>query len=118
MFRRWPILFALAAAVFVTSDAAAGWIVIKNETKQALIVVEIAGTPNRPIQGKPVKLQPGETYREFQAAAGQKTFAIYDAAKLNAPLVQQAVTWPVEDSSFGIRGEGKLVKLIADAGKK
>jgi SpoVK/Ycf46/Vps4 family AAA+-type ATPase len=119
MFRRWPIHLAIAAGLFVTPDVFAGWVIIKNETKQALVVVEVAGTPNRPIQGKPVKLQPGETYREFQAGAGTKTFAIYDATKLNAPLAQQAVTWPAEDSTFGIRNDAKSVKLVsADSSKK
>lgn len=113
MFRRWLLLLAIAAGLSITPDLLAGWIIIKNETKQALVVVEIAGTPNRPIQGKPVKLQPGETYREFQATAGAKTFAIYDAAKLNAPLAQQAIAWPAEDSTFGIRGDAKVVKLVA-----
>ena len=119
MFRRWPILIALAAGFLVTPDVFAGWVIIKNETKQPLVVVEIAGTPNRPIQGKPVKLQPGETYREFQAGAGTKTFAIYDASKLNAPIAQQPIAWPSEDSTFGIRGDGKAIKLVsADSGKK
>ena len=102
MFRRWPLfLGAIPWGLFITPDVFAGWVIIKNETKQAVVVVEIAGTPARPIQGKPVKLQPGETYREFQAGAGTKTFAIYDATKLNAPIAQQAVTWPAEDSTFG-----------------
>jgi hypothetical protein len=77
-----------------------------------LVVVEIAGTPNRPIQGKPVKIQPGETYREFQPGAGQKTFAIYDAAKLNAPLAQQTIAWRAEDTTFSILSDVKGTKLV------
>ena len=111
-----PYLLALGIGLAANSIAAAGWVVIKNETKQVLVVVEIAGTPNRPIQGKPVKIQPGETYREFQPGAGQKTFAIYDAAKLDAPLTQQSITWRNEDTSFGIRLEGNGYKL--DVAKK
>ncbi len=112
----WPYLLALGIGLVANSIATAGWVVIKNETKQALVVVEVAGTPNRPIQGKPVKIQPGETHREFHPGAGQKTFAIYDAAKLDAPLAQQAIFWRNEDTAFGIRLEGKGYKL--DVAKK
>jgi len=116
MLRQWPILFALVGGLFLTPDVLAGWVTIKNETKQAIVVVEVAGTANRPIQGKPVKIQPGETHREFHPGAGQKTFAIYDAAKLDAPLAQQAIFWRNEDTAFGIRLEGKGYKL--DVAKK
>jgi SpoVK/Ycf46/Vps4 family AAA+-type ATPase len=110
---RWPlrILIALAACLAASADAHAGWIVIRNDTKQAVVVVEIAGTPNRPIQGKPVKIQPGETYREFQPGTGQKTFAVYDAAKLNVPLAQQTIAWRAEDSTFSILSDVKGTKL-------
>jgi hypothetical protein len=112
-------LLAVSACLAASSDAVAGWVVIKNETKQALVVVEIAGTPNRPIQGKPVKIQPGETYREFHPGSGQKTFAIYDAGKLNTPLAQQTISWRTEDTAFSILSDVKGTKLIhGDLAKK
>lgn len=93
--------------------ALAGWVTVKNETKQILVIQEVGGPLNRPIRGKCIKLQPGETYREFQLLAGSKNIAIYDSVTPTTPLIQDKLTWAKDDASFAVKVDGKTIKLVA-----
>ncbi len=105
------LVLALSAA-----PALAGWVTVKNETKQVIVIQEVGGPLNRPIRGKCVKLQPGETYREFQLLAGSKNIAIHESDEPGASSVQDKMTWSKEDASFAVKAEGKSIKLVvADA---
>jgi hypothetical protein len=107
------ILLLTAIVAGLGAEAAkAGWITVKNDTKQVIVIQEVGGPLNRPIRGKCIKLQPGETYREFQLLAGSKNVVIYDSEVPNVPLIQDKLTWVKDDAKFEIQPDGATVKLV------
>jgi hypothetical protein len=109
----------LAGGLFGTASAAqGGWVTIKNDTKKVIVVQETGGPLNRPIRGKSVKLQPGETYREYHLLSGTKNVVLYDADAPNAPLSQSKMTWEKSDAAFAVQTDGKQVTLAAVSEKK
>jgi hypothetical protein len=109
-------ILAVAALLSAREPARAGWITVKNDTKQVIVIQEVGGPLNRPIRGKSIKLQPGETYREYQLLAGSKSIVLYDSDASTTPLAQDKLTWVKDDATFAIKPDGKSVKLVsADA---
>lgn len=106
------VFLAAIMAGFGADSAKAGWITVKNDTKQVIVIQEVGGPLNRPIRGKCIKLQPGETYREFQLLAGSKNVVIYDSEAPTVPLVQDKLTWVKDDAKFEIQPDGATVKLV------
>lgn len=90
----------------------AGWVTIKNDTTQAIIVQETCTVNNKVRLGKPVKLMPGETLREFQNAPGTKTMQLFEPGLLmNKSLGKTELTWKDDDRAFSIKKEANEVKL-------
>ncbi len=106
------VFLAAVVAGLGAEVATAGWITVKNDTKQVIVIKEVGGPLNRPIRGKCIKLQPGETYREFQLLAGSKNVVIYDSEAPNVPLIQDKLTWVKDDAKFEIQPDGATVKLV------
>ena len=106
-------ILALTALVGAAEPARAGWITVKNDTKQIIVIQEVGGPLNRPIRGKCVKLQPGETHREFQLLAGTKSIVLYDSEAPTIPLAQDKLTWAKDDATFAIKPDGKSIKLVS-----
>jgi hypothetical protein len=96
--------------------ARAGWFSIKNETKTAVLIVEVPAHPTAK-RGKPVRLLPGEVYREYHAAAGEKHLRVLDAKSPTQVLCDAKVKWPVEDVAVRVRTADKITKLEPVAGK-
>lgn len=111
------IALVVLAGFGLAESARAGWIAVKNDTKQVIVIQEVGGPLNRPIRGKCIKLQPGETYREFQLLAGSKNIVIYDSDAPNAPPIQDQLSWVKDDASFAIKPDGKSMKLVAGEAK-
>ena len=110
MFPTTPrILALLAALVGLPAVAPAGWITITNDTKQEVVIQETAGPLSRPVRGRCVKLQPGETHREYQLLGGTRTVVISDGG--NAPLATDTLTWDKADAAFSVKADGKKVVL-------
>jgi hypothetical protein len=102
------VLFAL----FGTAQPAhAGWITVTNDTKQTILIQETSGPLNRPVRGKCIKLQPGETHREFSLLGGTRNVVIYDADALTTPLTTETMAWDKNDTAFTVKADGKKVSL-------
>ena len=87
----WPVV-ALLFAAWSSRSAEAGWMTLKNDSNRVLVVQETVvakdGTLKR---GKPIRLLPGETLREFQAGPTVKRVEIYDLqVPAKAALQRQA----------------------------
>jgi hypothetical protein len=109
---RFALAVALAVGLFGTADAAhAGWITITNDTKQVLVIQEMSGPLNRPVRGRCVKLQPGETYREYMLLGGTRNVVVYDATAPNTPLTADTMTWDKADAAFAVKSDGKKTSL-------
>lgn len=114
MFRafRLPLVLALLVSAFGPLNAAnAGWITVTNDTKQVIMIQETTGPLNRAVKGKCIKLQPGETYREYSLLGGSRSVVIYDAAAPNTPLTSDTMTWDKTDAAFALKTDGKKVTL-------
>lgn len=105
------ILLAAATLLAGTASARAGWITIKNDTKQVIVIQETGGPLNRPIRGKSVKLQPGETYREYQLGVGEKKIVISAAETPGTVLAQDKLAWPKEGAAFAVKADGKSMTV-------
>ncbi|MCS7020694.1 MAG: hypothetical protein NZ703_05820 [Gemmataceae bacterium] len=66
--------------------AVAGWITIKNQTGQTVILQETFVVAGQPRRGKPIQLVAGETVREFLPVPTVKTVEIYDPTNPQRPL--------------------------------
>ena len=113
MFRPHPfrLLFLAVIGLFaVPASGFAGWICIKNETKLAVVIQEVPDPPGLK-RGKLVKLLPGETYREYQPAAGEKTVQVFDARTPTKPLCAVKLTWPAADVTFKVETAEQVVRL-------
>ena len=116
MSRLTRTLLPAALAVFglfgAASPASAGWLTIKNDTKHVILIQE-TGPLNRPIRGKSVKLQPGETFREFHLLPGEKTVILSDAEGQAKATAADRVTWQKDDAPFAVKSEGPAFKLVS-----
>lgn len=115
-------LIVTAAALFslfgTAQPAHAGWITVTNDTKQAVLIQETSGPFNRPVRGKCIKLQPGETHREFSLLGGTRNVVIYDADALTTPLATDTMAWDKNDTAFTVKMDGKKVSLGPGEKKK
>ena len=109
---RFAVALALAFGLFGSANVAhAGWITVTNDTKQVIVIQETSGPLNRPVKGKCVKLQPGETYREYALLGGTRNVVIYDATAPNTPLTADTMSWDKADANFAIKSDGKKTTL-------
>jgi hypothetical protein len=111
------LIVALTLGVWSAGRADAGWVSIRNETKQILLLQEPPSTPG----GKPgrlIRLLPGECVREFHAKPGEKRIHVLDPKHLKEPLAQAKLVWLTEDLTVRIRAEKAVVRLVPPAGAK
>ena len=108
------------AAMFLAAPLQAAWLTFRNDTKEAVLVQELVTVKGKAIASKPVKLQPGETFREFQPAALTKTIQILEPGKAANKLLNQSdVAIKDKDLTMSIASAGGQVKLTAvDPAKK
>jgi hypothetical protein len=111
--RTLPAVLAVLGLFGGASPASAGWLTIKNDTKHVILIQETGGPLNRPIRGKCVKLQPGETYREYQLLPGEKTVILSDAEGVGKAAAADRLTWQKDDAPFAVKADGQLFKLVA-----
>jgi hypothetical protein len=110
------LAFALAAlAAFASAGAAeAGWVTFKNDTSKAIVVQEFILVNGKKVAGKPYKLLPGESFREFQNTPGLKNFDVYDAANPNAPAWSNQLRCNADKQSFSVQVvQGKVTVRAA-----
>lgn len=113
MLRAILLLLALSPA------SPAAWITYQNNTKEAVILQDVQNIGGRAVRGKPVKLAPGETFREFQAAAITKSIEVYQPGKeANKLLTSDTVTVKDQDVSLAIKTVNGAVKLTVAEPKK
>jgi hypothetical protein len=99
-----PLAFALATlAAFACADVAeAGWVTFKNDTNKPIVVQEFVLVNGRKVSGKPYKLLPGESFREFQNTPGLKNYDVYDAAVPNKPVWSNSLNCGADKQGFSV----------------
>lgn len=105
------LAMSIAGVLFAGGTASAGWICIKNESTDAVVLQEIPDRPTSKL-GKVVRLLPGEVYREYQPHAGEKLIQLFDLKNTSRPLFFGRLTWPKGDVALKIRNGETAVKLV------
>lgn len=108
--------FVFAFVAFTSlgaSQARAGWITIRNDTKQTLVVQEVTTVNGKTKPGKAIKLLPGESVRENKSKAGSKSIVVYDPAQPDTPLLRGKIEWGKDDTTFSLSPEKKSIALAA-----
>jgi hypothetical protein len=105
------LLLALAGVGCFTPTVSAGWVCIKNELKVAVVLQEVPDRP-RLRRGKVVKLLPGEVYREYHPAAGERRVQVFESRDPDKPLCSTKLTWPATgDVSYKLEAVKQVVRL-------
>jgi|SRR5579883_677237 len=99
-----PRVFALATlALLAFVDASqAGWVTIKNDTGKGIVVQEFIVVNGRKVGGKPYKLLPGESFREFQNTPGIKNYEVLDAENTNKTLLRTQLPCNNNTQTFSV----------------
>ena len=107
------LIATLLTCLAVSTSVEAGWITVTNETDHVVVIQETTGPLNKPIRGKSIKLQPGETYKEFQLLAGRR--AVVVSVPKNAEVVAAVATlnWGTTDAPFQLVASGQTLKFEA-----
>lgn len=101
----------IALASLGASQARAGWITIRNDTKQTLVVQEVTIVNGKTRAGKAIKLLPGESVRENRSKAGSKSIVVYDPAQPDTPLLRGKIEWGKDDATFSLSPEKKSIAI-------
>jgi hypothetical protein len=109
-------LAALIGSGMAFSSVQAGWLSVKNDTKAAVLIQDVPANVAAK-RGKPVRLLPGEVYREYHAEAGEKEIQVLDAKSPSQVLCEAKVKWPTDDVTVRVRTIGSATKLEPIAGK-
>lgn len=108
--RGFVALTALVAIVGFAGSAEAGWVTIKNDTNQAIVIQETMHVNGLPKQGRPVRLLPGETIREFHAS-GNRTIEVFDGQSPIKAICSSTIKLRPGSQSFVISTSGRTIQI-------
>lgn len=105
------LLSVLALAAFSTS-ADAGWLTLRNDSSGPLVVVEVIKAADGALRrGRPARLLPGETIREFRAGPPSIWLEIYDMQAPTRLLYSGPVMWKDTNVQISITSDGKTASV-------
>jgi hypothetical protein len=109
LFRPW--LYAALIVVWCAGSADAAWVTFKNDTQDPVVVQEITIVNGQVKRGKPMRLLPGESLREFIAGPTVKKIEIFDAEKPDQKLWSGNLNCKDDTQSFSISESGGHVTV-------
>jgi hypothetical protein len=110
----WLLSLLACMTLFGSAGAAqAGWITIKNDTNRVLVVQCGATASGHVKRGKPVRLLPGESVREFHTPPNL-TFDVFDGRSPNKLLHSSAQAVKAENQTYlvGFSGQSVVVQPL------
>jgi hypothetical protein len=112
-----PSVVALCTVAGFARPADAGWITVKNDTNTVIVIQETVTTHGQSRTGKPIRLLPGESIREYQAT-GSRTIEVFDGRDPKTSLVTSSVTVKAENQTVTVACDGPAVRIVSDLAKK
>jgi hypothetical protein len=108
------LTFAAALALFVGSagGAEAGWVTIKNDTNAPIVLQQTICVNGQPKCGKPIRLLPGETVREWQPGSTVTKVEVFDGQNPKKSLYTGNLNIKDENQSFSVTTDGRVVSVI------
>lgn len=108
-------LLALTATLLAVAGSArsadGGWITFKNNTRQVVVVQETVVCNGVTKRGKPIRILPGETLREFQATPAVRKFEVFDGRNPGKPLFTGNLNCLASQQTFSIASDGKSITI-------
>lgn len=105
------LLPLLALAAF-SMPAEAGWLTLRNDSPGPLVVVEVIKAADGALRrGRPARLLPGETIREFRAGPPSIWLEIYDMQAPARLLYSGPVAWKEANVQLSITSDGKSASV-------
>jgi len=112
---RIRLLFPLAIVLVLSpiGAAEAAWVTVKNDTNRVIVVQSAESVKGQLKRGKPVRLLPGESIREFHSPPAI-TLEVFDAQNPNKPLLSNNLSIKNENQAFsvGVAGAGVVVTAM------
>lgn len=102
---------ALLAAVGSASAGDGGWVTFKNTTSQVIILQETVVSNGVTKRGRPIRLLPGETLRQFQATPAMRKFEVFDGRNTDRCLFCGNLNCHATSPSFSITSDGKTLTI-------
>jgi hypothetical protein len=100
---------SLAAAVLAVAGTAraaeAGWVTLQNDTARVVVVQTTVTVDGQTKRGRPVRLLPGESVREFHAAAAV-TVEVFDGRATDRSLFAGALPLRTDPQTFRVAPAG------------
>jgi hypothetical protein len=121
MFANFRIrLFSGLAALALLGSACAAdaaWITIKNDTNRVMVVQSAVGPKGQARRGRPVRLLPRESCREFVPPQAI-TLEVYDAQTPNKPILTSHLAVKKEEQAFSIMATSPTGIVVAPSTAK
>lgn len=100
--RIWLFLAAvLAAGAGSSPEATAAWITVQNDTKRVIVVQSAIVVNGQVKRGKPVRLLPGEVFKEFHTPP-TVALEVYDPQVPNKAMLVAPLTIKNENQKFSV----------------
>jgi hypothetical protein len=96
---------SLLAVLLVPASASAGWLSIRNETKNPLVVQEVVIVNRVQRPGKLRQLFAGEVALENIANPCVRRFVVFDPRQPNIPLLRAEISCTTDDQFFSLQWE-------------
>lgn len=109
---RWITL--AAAVLFSTTTAVAsagGWVTIRNDTNKVVVVQETVVQDGQVKRLRPVRLLPGESFRQYEHSPGTKAFELYDGQNPAQLLYTGSIRVTDANRVFAVAAEGRSVVI-------
>lgn len=108
-------LLALAALLLAAVGSAragdGGWITFKNTTPQVIVLQETVVSNGVTKRGRPIRLLPGETLRQFQATPAMRKFEVFDGRSTDKLLFSGNLNCLAGQPCFSITTDGKTLTI-------
>ncbi len=116
---RRRVLPALAVVLTVVGSAPtadAGWVTIQNDTGRVVVVQTTVSANNQPRRGRPVRLLPGEQFREFHAATSVQV-EVFEGQPQDRSLFNGTLTVRPDPQTFSVAQSGRGVTVAPSGGR-
>src|SRR5947209_8005892 len=97
-----PVLAAVLSLLGSATAAEAGWVTLRNDSREILVVQETVTTSGSTKRYRPVRLRPGESVREFQPTGATVKLEIFDGKTSSRLLCTKTRTTQEKDQTFSI----------------
>lgn len=108
--RALSLVAALVAVAGSAAAADAGWVTIQNDTQRVVVVQTTVTVGGQAKRGRPVRLLPGETLREFHDAA-TLTVEVFDGRATDRSLFSGALGLRPDPQTFRVAPAGTGVTV-------